>query len=125
MEFKVGDRVVPHAKTVPGYGSLEQSAEWAKARDREQPFLYVTWVEKQLGDNTPCLICGSYEGQRIEGDYFLPDDVTLYEEPEVVQQEMGDVIVYSHCCSREDLAELVEYLEEKCWDYRIIQRGKQ
>lgn len=136
MKFKVGDRVVPHAKTVPGLGGLGQSGEWGRAQGREQPFLYVTWTEKQLGDGTPCLICSSYKSQGLVGDYFMPDDVTLYEEetetevtdqeePEVVQQEMGDVIIYSQCCSREDLAELVEYLETKCWDYRIIQRGKQ
>jgi len=28
------------------------------------------------------------------------------------------IIIDTHYCSREELAELEEYLEEKCWDYR-------
>lgn len=118
MEFKVGDKVVPHAKSIYTGDELSKSSVWKRALETGQPCLFVTSIERD-GRNELYLVLDTDESN--SGDYFRPEDVTLYEE----DVEIGLVRIDPHFCSREELQELTDYLEEKCWDYRIIQRGKQ
>lgn len=70
VEYKKGDKVVPHKKSC--LGDLASSVEWRKAREFGQPFLYVSGI---AGDNTLILSCNEGYG----GDYFKESDVSMYE----------------------------------------------
>lgn len=37
---------------------------------------------------------------------------------------MKKILINPHYCSREEYKELIDYLEEKCWDYRILKEGE-
>ena len=78
QKFKVGDRVVPHSKTVEGWGKLSSSGVWEKAKDNEQPFLYITKRDDRYDKpDNPCYAASdNLEG----GDYFMESDLTLYVE---------------------------------------------
>lgn len=37
---------------------------------------------------------------------------------------MDKIIINPHNCSREEFKELIDYLENNCWDYRIIENDE-
>jgi hypothetical protein len=77
--YKVGDKVVPHAKTYyNGTIGLETSHAWCSARANGQPFLFVKEIHQDH------LMCGSKLNK--SGDYFAFDDVTPYD----MNPKMGD-----------------------------------
>lgn len=78
MEFKVGDKVVPHSKTFFLFDeTVNNSIVWKRACNKKQPFLYVTEVfKKSTGDIYLML---DDHSDSVTGDYFMPHDVTLYE----------------------------------------------
>lgn len=69
-EFKVGDKVIPHDKTI--WGDLDSSIVWKRARDKGQPYLYVATVE----GNRFFLNDKNERG----GDFFKLGDFTHYVE---------------------------------------------
>lgn len=80
--FKVGDKVVPVSKSV--CGPLSASMSWKRARDKGQPFIYVTMV----GSNIVC-----HEKPTLNnGDYFLESDLRPYVEPLKPKFKVGDIV---------------------------------
>ena len=80
--FKVGDKVVPVSKSV--CGPLSASMSWKRARDKGQPFIYVTMV----GPNIVC-----HEKPTLNnGDYFLESDLRPYVEPLKPKFKVGDIV---------------------------------
>jgi hypothetical protein len=87
-KFKVGDKVVPIAKTV-GRISLDMSYNWNEARATGQNFLYVNELPHthDIGDpEYDAYICGRKDGD--SGDYFMESDLIPY-----VDFEIGDKVV--------------------------------
>lgn len=72
-DYKVWDKVVPHAKTIAD--SLEDSLEWKRAREKGQEFLYVA------RNDVSGYLSLRNDNQGITGDWFNYSDVTPYEEP--------------------------------------------
>lgn len=80
--FKLGDKVVPHAKTFFGKcDSLEQSATWREAKMMSQPFLYVIRVA-ETSDHRADYTLSQFK-DRKSGDHFAEGDFTLYAVPAV------------------------------------------
>lgn len=69
-KFNIGDKVVPVSKTV--WGCLDSSVEWHKAKEVNQPYLYVNKVE---GDT---ILCYHKDVEYSTGDYFAEKDLVLY-----------------------------------------------
>jgi len=70
-KFKVGDPVVPVSKSV-GSG-FENSGTWNRAKERNQPFLFVVDF---LGNAIVCDVNINSES----GDFFLESDLIPFEE---------------------------------------------
>jgi len=70
----VGNKYVPHRKSVKGYEGLESSTVWERRRGKKQGFLYYTGCENGVY---------SFDSEFIEnemtGDFFNPSDVNPYE----------------------------------------------
>lgn len=77
-DFNVGDKVVPHAKTLRGYAeNFETEGNWEAAKRKGQPYLYIARFDEEKGEKILVLSdCKTATG----GNYFLPTDVTLYVE---------------------------------------------
>lgn len=84
--FKIGDRVVPHNKSV--WSSLSESTHWSSAQRKNQPFLYITGFDTSEGK--PVCTC-AYNNNPDDGDFFLHSDLSLYVEPVVTQGWRGGV----------------------------------
>ncbi|MBZ9622933.1 hypothetical protein G9F71_008705 [Clostridium sp. FP2] len=87
-DFKIGDKVVPHAKTARGYeGHFEKESNWKEAKKLGQPYLYVTTKYRTPVGEQVLKLNSSKNG--YSGNYYLPTDVTLYnkEKKEVVKAE--------------------------------------
>lgn len=69
--YKMGDKVVPHSKSV-GW-SLESSNNWRMAKELGQKYLYLVGF-----DDNDKVTCSAYEDG--SGDFFLESDLTLYKE---------------------------------------------
>lgn len=86
--FKLGDRVVPISKTVPGWEGLENSRNWRWAREKGQPFLYIS----DWNDEEDCyVVCSENVGD--DGDFFMPEDLIPYvdqDEVSMLHQENGN-----------------------------------
>lgn len=79
-EIKLGMKVVPISKSV-GFGTvgLDNSYSWRKARELEQPYLFVTGTDI---DVSRVMLCSVYFSD-IElgiGDFFYPEDLIPYKE---------------------------------------------
>lgn len=78
-DLQIGMKVVPHSKSVEGWGDLSESAVWNKAQSNQQPFLYVTQVGRNQGDPVADdLIALDWKNDLGSGDYFILSDITLY-----------------------------------------------
>lgn len=75
--FKIGDKVIPHQKSI--LGPLDSSVEWIRVKDTEHPFLYIT----EINSTSSILILHREKGAIGRGDYFSKEDVSLYPEWEV------------------------------------------
>ena len=75
-DVKVGMKVVPHSKTVPGWGSLAESQELIRAKKHAQPYLYVTGYDH----SDMAWALGEFE-DALNGDYFNASDFEPYQEP--------------------------------------------
>lgn len=69
--YKVGDKVVPHSKSVGC--SLENSYHWEQANMNKQEFLYITG---NRGKHE--FWCSNKEDIDSGGDVFYLSDLTLY-----------------------------------------------
>lgn len=78
-DFKIGDKVVPHAKNGCGYAEdLNNEGNMKKAKEKSQPYLYIVRFNKEKDGDILVL---SHSETATGGNYFLPTDVTLYVEP--------------------------------------------
>lgn len=71
-DVQIGMKVVPHQKTVSGWGRLQNSEVWEYAKNNNQEYLYV--VRENTEDD--CFILSDeLDG---DGDYFNSEDFELY-----------------------------------------------
>lgn len=77
-DVKIGMKVVPHDKTVEGYGDgLNESNQWSVAKENNQPFMYVTeWSDDE---NCWCLSADNIPNT-YNADFFDASDFELYRE---------------------------------------------
>jgi len=73
VDVKLKMKVVPHAKNAYILG-LRNSVVWKMAKANNQPFLYVTGIER---DGKTVMLNDEY---KPTGDYFLVSDFKPYEE---------------------------------------------
>ena len=69
--ISVGMKVIPHSKSVCGYGDLNSSINWQHAIRINQPYLFVSSIYHAY------IVLDSIEGSN-GGDYFLPEDFEPY-----------------------------------------------
>ena len=84
-KFKVGDKVVPHSKSI--WGNLESSAAWRNAKEECQPFLYVNNIH--IGHPTDGDYACGYTRQ--SGDFFNESDLEFYSDQNGIKP--GDIIL--------------------------------
>jgi hypothetical protein len=72
-------KVVPHKKSYAR--PLEQSEQWAKAKQNNQPFLYVTHKHhsQKFGN---IFVLSQNVMTKTMGDFFIADDFELLEDGE-------------------------------------------
>lgn len=79
-EIKIGMKVVPISKSV-GFGGvgLYRSYSWRKAKEMNQPYLFVTGFGDYL---SKIVFCSEYFSDIAlgSGDFFLAEDLIPYEE---------------------------------------------
>ena len=89
-DIKIGLKVVPHSKTTINYGGLNWSTNWNRAKEINQPYLFVSGIK------TDKIILSDEDGKNDVGDYFLPEDFEPYiEESESVKMSnynKGDLV---------------------------------
>jgi hypothetical protein len=74
MKYKVGDKLVPHSKSIAT--PFNKEPNWIAAKERRQPYLFVVRVhEKEKYYSLSDL------SNDIMGNHYLESDLTLYEEP--------------------------------------------
>lgn len=73
MRFTGGQKVVPINKSVGK--PLESSIVWKEAKESNQPFLFVSYYEK----DSDRYVCSNVEDIK-DGDYFKENDLIPYEE---------------------------------------------
>ena len=81
-KYAIGNKVVPISKTVDGYSGLHTSAMWTRAKEANQPFLYITSINPKYGDYSAGVTM-------ISGDYFMEDDFVPYNE----KFEEGEIVL--------------------------------
>jgi hypothetical protein len=74
-ELIVGRKYVPINKTV--MGGFNTSVVWKRAIKKNQYFLYYIGQ-----DENGCYLFSNIFNDKIDGDYFLPEDVIPYVEPQ-------------------------------------------
>jgi hypothetical protein len=78
-DVKVGMKVVPHAKTIEGWGIFSGSSAWQEAQEKNQPFLYVNDYDFDEDDSDvvkQSFVLDSCEG--YGGDFYNAEDFELY-----------------------------------------------
>ena len=89
-DITVGMKVIPHSKTTANYGGLNWSTNWKRAKEINQPYLFVSGIK------TDKIILSDKDGENDVGDYFLPEDFEPYiEESESVKMSnynKGDLV---------------------------------
>lgn len=71
-KFKCGDMVIPIDKT-KGLRDLESSMVWRRAKERNQPFIFVcNWNEDE-----DAYCCDHYSNE-ASGDYYAESDLIHY-----------------------------------------------
>jgi len=68
---EIGMKVVPHSKSVPNYGDLENSHFWELAKQNNQHYLFVVEIRNDK-------IVLNVDNTSIFGDFFLPEDFEPY-----------------------------------------------
>jgi len=89
--IEIGMKVVPHKKSVSGYGDLDGSVNWREAKEKRQPYLFVTDFSNNI------VVLNIEKGiSRSGGDYFLPEDFESYAEEEegVKKSDLNSSMVY-------------------------------
>jgi hypothetical protein len=70
--LRVGCKYIPHSKR-KGAESLDRSKVWRQAQEINQPFLYFTG-----SDDEDLVFNHTYEVGKVDGDFYLAEDVTPY-----------------------------------------------
>ena len=76
-DVKIGMKVVPFRKTVDGWSGLKESVQWKRAKDKNQPFLFVVAWDADEG----CWgLSWNRDGRRNNAwDFFNSSDFRKYE----------------------------------------------
>ena len=83
--ISVGMKVIPHSKSVCGYGDLNSSINWQHATRINQPYLFVSSIY-------PAYIVLDFIKDSNSGDYFLPEDFEPYiEENQEINNESRNI----------------------------------
>jgi len=77
-DVKVGMKVVPHSKT-EGYCNLDKCELYRRAKERGQPFLYVTGIDDMSDVGTVVILSDTNE-KLGEGNYYKAEDFEPYVE---------------------------------------------
>jgi hypothetical protein len=113
-DLQIGMKVVPHSKSVDGWGGLSESVVWDKAQRDQQPFLYVTQIGPNQHDpNIEELIALDWRNDPNSGDYFVVSDITLYKPSYVCIKAFPgcDVGTEFHTYENEELYQNEEYFK--------------
>jgi hypothetical protein len=73
MKFKVGDKLVPHSKSIAG--PFNEETSWIIAKEKGQPYLFVVNVNKKKKYYSL-----HHLSDKTGGNHYLESDLTLYEE---------------------------------------------
>jgi len=87
-DITVGMKVIPHSKTTTNYGGLNWSTNWKRAKEINQPYLFVSGIQ------TDKIILSNENRKDNVGDYFLPEDLEPYIESNTNQEndnESGNI----------------------------------
>lgn len=76
-DVKIGMRVVPFRKTVPGWFNLNESHQWKISQENKMNFLYVVGWENE--ENCWCLSTKN-EPDTMDSDFFRASDFRPYVE---------------------------------------------
>lgn len=76
MNYKIGDKVVVHSKSV-GW-NIESSGVLRRAKMMKQQYLYIVNIE--YDDREPLYVLHEHINRGGGGDYFLKKDFTRYAE---------------------------------------------
>ncbi len=86
MIFKIGDKVIPHAKT-KGMVDLNGSSVWREAKEKGQPYLFVDYIQDDV-----CYCATKLYGKT---EKFAQSDLSLhyfyYMEPEIIDVNYTDL----------------------------------
>lgn len=83
-DVKAGMKVVPHSKTVEGWGSLNECVPWKQAAERKQPYLFVHGFENHVNTGTgltQAWALGAEIDRNGSGYFFNASDFEPYQEP--------------------------------------------
>ena len=83
-DIKIGLKVVPHSKTTINYGGLNWSTNWNRAKEINQPYLFVSGIQ------TDRIILSNENRKNDVGDYFLPEDFEPYIEEKLNKQNNNE-----------------------------------
>jgi hypothetical protein len=78
-DVKIGMKVVPIRKTATNWGSgkLSDSYCWTRAKNMDQPYLFVVSYDEE----DRAWVLGEYKNMPSCGDFFRARDFRLYEPP--------------------------------------------
>lgn len=76
QDVKVGMKVVPFRKTAKRWCKLSKSFNWSKAKEANQPFLYVGYFDAE--EDAWALM---FNKRKFGGDFFRSSDFRPYEPP--------------------------------------------
>jgi hypothetical protein len=79
----LGMKVVPYKKSAKGWTSLENSIAWNNAKNKNQPYLYLTEIDAITGNGDYCQVLND-EKWDLDGDYFMWDDFEPYVETPIL-----------------------------------------
>lgn len=118
-DLVIGEKYVPHSKMNGDEDLQNHSAVWKLAQRKNQPFLYYTGIY----NGNEFTFNDVYEG-KVDGDFFLPEDMTPY--VELSKFKKGDVVkVLSSGSSVNkvgDVGVITEYYNDG--DFRVKVKGR-
>ena len=90
-KFKVGQKVIPVSKTVPGW--INRAPNWNICGGKEQGFLYVRYISSDLTEEHQRItyVCGAPKTGE-GGDYYFESDLRPYVEPPKSKFKVGDIV---------------------------------
>ena len=127
-DVKAGMKVVPHSKTVEGWGSLNECVPWKQAAERKQPYLFVHGFENHVNTGTgltQAWALGVEIDRNGSGYFFNASDFEPYQEPQpvtsyVVAGDFPTRITYRHDTYAEAEAEAKRLCLKEGKTFRVL-----